>query len=846
MFSSQFFTLFRRLVLRNAMRHRLLTVLNVLCVALGVAVFLAIQIANYSATRSFNAAFDLVAGKSHLEIRGTINELLYPKIVDHPGVAAATPLVENVVTLPDIPGEFLRLFGIDVFTNAPFRTFELTQPNIENWLATRNGIAITPEFASMHQLQVGDTIRAVVNTRIVELKVLFLLETKETGANIDTRFAVMDIGWAQELFGTSGSLNSIQVLTDPPRAAEAVAEDLRRILPSNLQIAAPSQRSFQVEKMLAGFKLNLTALSMVALLVGMFLIYNTIAASATRRRQEIGILRSLGASRSEVRALFLAEALTFGTIGVCLGLVGGVALSSTLIGSVARTITSRYVLTSIDRTYLNPLDFVITSVLGLGAVALASWQPASRAARTDPVEALLLRPTIASEKRTTPSWSTAGAVLLLVAFFASTAALKTPFAWLGFAAAFFVLIGFACFSPDSTRLFSTAVEAFTRRLLLVRLAASNLGRGIHRNAITIASLSAAVAMMVSVSVMIYSFRHSVERWIDRSIIADLFIAPASNLVTGLGAFMPAETIDFLQNAPHVSVLDTFRKIQMTFREEIISLAVVEGIDRRNLHFVGGSDREKMQRFLTDRSVVLITESFARRFGLKTGQSVTLDTPAGLQDFEISGIYYDYTSDQGLILMARRTFEQFWNDDRVQSLAVYLEPDARSEDLERSFRKEFSDRGEFVVYRNSELHERILAIFDETFAVTYVLRVIAILVAVIGIFLSVTTLVIERQREIGVLRALGCSRGQIQQVFLYEAALLSVVASILGILAGIALSMLLIWVINRAFFGWSIALEMPWTLLAAAPLWIGVASIVSAWIPAIQAGRTEIASAIRSE
>lgn len=847
--NAQFLQLFHRLVIRNVLRHPLLAVLNILSVALGVSVFLAIQIANHSASRSFGAGIDLVAGRAHLEISGDIAETLFPRVAADPQVAAATPLVKGVATLPDSPGEYLRILGFDLFTNEPFRTFTLRRsdgsvPSFETWLATPYGVAISTEFAALHGLEPGDPLDVTVNTHPATLRIIALLEPNEANAAADPRFAAMDIGWAQELFGTAGMLSSIQVQAHHPEKAEALARELRPLLPTNVEIAAPSQRSFQVEKMLAGFKLNLTALSMVAMLVGMFLIYNTISASAVRRRREIGILRSLGATRPQIRALFVGEALMPGLAGIAVGLFAGVGLGSALLGSVARTITSLYVLTSIDRAYLSPADLALGAALGFATVLVAAWFPANRAALTDPVDALAPCSMMDRQIYASPRWAAAGFVLLAVAFAVSLRALNHGTGWLGFVAAFLVLTGFACFAPAATTVSSLVLKLVPA--ILVRIAASNLARSLHRNAVTTASLAAAVAMMISVSVMIHSFRTSVERWISRSIVADLFIAPASNLVVGLGSFVPLEAIEFLKEEPEVNAVETFREIHTTLRGEPASLAVVEGENRRNLDFVGGGNAKKMRRFLEEPDVVLVTESFAQRFDLREADPIALPTPKGERTFEIGGIYYDYTTDQGVILMSRRNFARYWDDPRVQTLAVYLEPGADPSALEEDFRRAFSAHGEFVLFRNRELRRRILQIFDQTFAVTYVLRIIAVIVAVVGIFLSFTTLVAERQREIGVLRSVGAAREQIRRLLIYEAGALGLVSSLLGLAAGVCLSLVLTWVINRAFFGWTIALEIPWLLLLAAPIWIGAASVAAAWVPALRAGRIAIATAIREE
>jgi putative ABC transport system permease protein len=842
-------------VVRHTRRHRLLALLNVLSVALGIAVYLAIQIANHSANRSFAAGIDLVAGKSHLEIRGDVDETLWPQIEKQAGVRAVTGLTEGVVTLPDFPGEYLRVLGIDLFTSEPFRTFQLSSGGqrlaLEPWLGTGDGVAVTAEFAQRAGVKVGDPLRVAVNSEIRTLTILSLLDTRDSPGASQSRIAVMDIGWAQQLFGKVGRLSSLQILLDDPNRGAAIAAQLQTLLPPDLRAAPPRQRSFQVQSMLAAFQLNLTALSMVALLVGVFLIYNTISASVTRRRVEIGVLRSIGATRWEIRILFLGEACLFGIPGIVLGAAGGVALAQVLTGAVAKTISSLYVLLSIERSFLDPWQFLVAAIFGLGSVLAGAWIPASDAARIDPVAALSLgaHAERTLERAARRSWL---AVLVLAAAgLAAWSALTVAPPVASFVAAFLVLAGFSLFAPGAVRRFGRLAAGGLRAGVLWRLAADNLRRSIHRNAVTVAALTAAIAMMVGLTVMIYSFRRTVGAWVQHAIVADLFIAPASNETIGLQATVPPPTIAWLRARPEVASVDTFRETTVSIRlgagaATPALLAVVEGVYRHNLSVVGGDADAKLARVFAG-SAIAVGEPFARKFRVREGDRVTLLTPTGESAVEIAAVYADYTRDQGVMLMSATTYARLWRaTPPAQSLSLYLRSGAASEVLAEAFTREFSRAGEYVIYSNRSLRTRIFAIFDQTFAVTYILRTVAFLVAIAGIFLSVTTLVAERERDIGVLRAIGASRGQVQRLLMLESGMIGIVSSALGLAAGLALAATLTWVVNPAFFGWSIHLQMPWASLAATPLWIVPATLLAAWYPAWRGSQTPIAAAVREE
>jgi len=852
--TSQFPTLFRWHVLRYAARHRVLGLLNIVSVALGIAVYLAIQIANHSANESFSAGVDLVAGKAQLEVRGDIDETLWPVVSATPGVRATTAVVEGVVTLPDFPGEYLRLVGVDLFSSAPFSTFRLGQEHgerveMERWLGRPGQIALTTEFAALHGLTVGSKLRAEVNAEPHELEVAALIDTKDSPAGAQPRFATIDLGWAQELFGRVGRLNSIQFLLHEPLRAAEVAAGLQARLPQDLRVEAPRQRSFQMQTMLAAFRLNLTALSLVSLLVGTFLIYNTISASVARRRVELGILRALGTTRNEIRALFLGEALIFGVLGIVLGSIGGVALARVTIGAVERTVSSLYLLVSIDRQFLSPWQFVTAAGFGIAAVLAGAWLPANEAARIDPVGVLSGG---AHEERKAAKqghWLWVAVVSLVFAILSSWLALRCGPPVLAFVGAFFTLIGFAALAPKTTA-GCGALGTFSRWPMLWRLAADRLRRSLHRNAVTVAALSTAMAMTVGLMVMIFSFRQTVDRWIGQSVVADLYVAPAANEVVGLGAVIPGRIVDWLRAQPEVASVDTFREISVTVDEgrserRNALLAVINGRYRRNLEFGTRDDDAVMARVMKGEAVV-VTESLARKFHLSVGQAVKVLTPHGAVALPIAGVYRDYTRDQGVILISANLYEQYWPSGGPHSLAVFLQPNASLDAVSTRFLTEAGKNGAYVVYSNRTLRQRILKIFDQTFAVTEVLRVIALAVAVLGIALAVITLVAERQRETGVLRAIGASAGQVRRLFMAEAAMIGGAACVLGLPAGLALAVVLTWIVNPVFFGWTIHFSLPWAALASLPLLIIPAAAVAAWWPAREAAQKNISEAVREE
>src|SRR3984957_1948848 len=614
-------------VVRYALRHKVLGVINILSVALGVSVYLAVQIANRSATAAFRAGIDVVAGRANVEVRGSLDDRLFPELQKVPGVTAATPLVERVVTLPDFPGEYLHILGVDPFTNSTFENFKLSKSgrdsfDSEAWFGNPRALAVAKKFADTHHLKPGDFIRVKLGDREIDLVLSFVLQAKDG----DSHFAAMDIGWAQELFGLQGKLTSVLFQISNPTNPEPVSENIRHLVPPDAVVQEPGTRSGQVENMLSGFELNLTALSMVSLLVGVFLIYNTVTASVVRRRNEVGILRALGASRAKVRWLFLGEAALYGMIGSVAGCVGGVLLSNFLVGAVSKTVTNLYVLTSIDHFYLPFWQIPVVLAVGMGSVLLGAFAPANAGAHLPPLRALNMGVLIERSERPRWQWILLSGGSLLAAFGASELALN-GYRKAGFAAAFFTLIGFCCLSPYLTHQFGILTGRVFRNLLLPRLAARNLVRSLYRHAITIAALASALAMLVSVSIMIYSFRKTVDRWLERRLVADLFVSPSTNEIIGYENFVPEDFIQFLRSRPEVEMIDTFRELTVRVNGEPAFLGVITGTNRNIPEFIGGENAKKYQAFQqADR--VTISEPLSRRLKLNQGDPVTIATPLG--------------------------------------------------------------------------------------------------------------------------------------------------------------------------------------------------------------------------
>ncbi len=840
--------------LRYFARHPALTALNVIGIALGVTVFLSIQIVNHSALESFRASVDIVAGKADLEVIGDglrFDEEAYPIVADHPDIAAATPTVEEVASLTDHPGEYLQILGVDIFSNQPLRTFELhdaqnQKPDVLAFLRDPKVIALTRKLSQRLNLKIGDPLRVETQTGTETFHVGFIIDFGEDAPGADEHLSVMDIANVQENFRHVGKLSRISALLRPGADFNAVCSDLRAKLPASVIVQAPDRRNRQIERMIGAFQLNLTALSLISLLVGMFLIYNTVATAVVRRRHEIGVLRALGLSGLQIQLLFMAEALVLGVAGSLLGLVLGVILAGQLVGAVSQTITSLYILASIQSLFISPWEMLIAMALCLGAVLIAAWFPAREAALISPIEALSVGHIEEKSARSTGRWLAIGIGMLIVSALLAHVSLNWGPAWLSFGSALFALLGFAFFVPTVSRLFSSCVKP---RSIMARLAFGHFAQSLHRNTIAIASLVVALAMVVGISTMIFSFRTTVEAWLNRSVQSDLVVAPAANLLIGNRELIRPEVEQIVAHLPHTTY-DSFRELRVQCQGESVKLATVRLAvtrDIERLDFEQGDSRQAFDQAI-DHGAVLVSQPFYRRFHLGLGNTINLATPTGRHDFKIAGVYIDYTTEGGVILVDWQTYRKFWQDDGINGIGIYIDKNSglTATQVQATLRPQLAPYGDYLVKSNQELRDQIFRIFDQTFSVTYILQTIGIIVSALGIFLSLTILVTERRREISILRAVGASRQQIKLLVLWEAGIIGLLGSFLGIAAGLVLAYILSFVINVSFFGWTISWATPWSFLLGLPVAVIIAALVAGYWPARQAAHLDIADGVKME
>lgn len=855
------------------------TLLTIIGVGLGVAATIAVQTANVDVLRSFEESVLTVAGPVTLEVsagEAGMDERLITTVREVTGVDSARPVVEVGVQVADRQQSFLVL-GLDLLDelNAvqgrlPVTLEALQRPGegdgMEALLAP-NGILVGQVLAS--ELNVGPTaaLELEVGSGKVSVVITGVMGRQAGEVSAWDRLAVMDIAAAQRTFGLNGRLDRIDVVTQSSSSVEQVAEAIAQILPPSVTVRRPIQRSRQVESMVSAFQMNLSVLSMVGLLVGVFLIYNTVSFTVAQRRREVGILRAIGMSEPMVVGLFLAEAGVFGVAGGVLGGGLGLVLGNVLVGLVGRTIHDLYVpMAAASRAFGFPPGsvrlLIEAIVIGSGVSVLGAVGPSLDAGRTLVVAALAPGEYDIAQRVRAASLGLVGGALLLFALGAAFAGPVGGVPVFGYLATFCLLAGLSCLVPIlmqwvcRTRELDASSPAPSLGGAIRHIAREQTTRGMGRNAVTVSAFLIGVAIMVGVMVMIRSFRDTVEIWIDQTVMADFIVAPAGwpHVVRGgtSAQVLPGAWRASLAGTAHVTAVDVYRDVRIDLDGRPIALVsrdVALHAARSRYLFLEGESAMILTRVAAGEGAI-ISEVVANSLQVAKGSRLSIPTPMGTKSLAVLGVFYDYATDGGKIVIDRSLYREWWNDDGVTVFPVYAEPGADLAQARTALLKTLADesRGTLLptVLSNRELRREILRIFDRTFTLTYVLEAIAVIIAMLGIINTLVTSVVERRRELATLQALGSSRGQITALILWEAGYLGILGTAMGLFGGLALAWILIRVINRQSFGWTIQVSWPLGLMAEVAALAFFASLLAGFWPARWASKQPLVEGLRYE
>jgi len=859
---------------RYLTRHPWQSVLMIIGITLGVAVVVAVDLANASASRAFDLSTETVAGRATHEIVGGpqgLDEKAYTILRLSGLVEAAAPVITEYVSSPQLGSRPLQLLGVDPFAETPFRDYlgsstgqnDSSQPapdisNLTVFLTEPGALLISTDVADRYNLSAcTDGIPSPKCEVTLEIggnqRQAFIAGLLHPADSLSQRaldgIILSDIATAQELTGKLGKLDRIDlILPDNAGAGSPLVSKIQALLPVQARLETVQARTGTVEQMTSAFRVNLTALSLLALVVGMFLIYNTMTFSVVQRRPLFGTLRCLGVTRREVFGLVMVEALIVGILGALFGVTLGVLLGQGAVRLVTQTINDLFFVVTVRGVQIPTSSLIKGGLLGISATLLTAAPPAWEAT-TVPPRAALSRSGLETKARRAVILAALGG-LGLVTLGGGALLIPSRSLVLSFAGTFAVIVGFAMLAPVVTGIFMRLVSPILGRIwgTLGRMAPRDVVNALSRTSIAVAALMVAVSVTIGVSLMVGSFRHTVVAWLSETLQGDIYISVPSQTATSSSATIDPSVVKVIQNWPGVARADVLRSATVDSTQGPVHIAATNNFtiaqERVFLAKEGPSDTiwQRMQQ-----GAVLISEPFANRLGIpRSGGSLTLYTDQGERKFPVIGIYYDYASIQGTVLMPLSVYRANWQDPAITAIALRLAPGAKVDQVVHDLQDNLNSTQNLLIRPNQTLRQEVLIVFDRTFAITGALQLLATIVAFIGVLSALLSLELERQREMGILRAVGMTVRQLWSLIMLETGLMGTVAGLLAMPTGYALALILVYIINRRSFGWTLQMQVQAEPFIQALAVAVIAALLAGLYPARRMGKMITSEALRSE
>ena len=822
-----------------------------LSVVLGVALAFSVHLINQSALGEFSAAVRQVNGQPDFELRAQrsgFDEQVYAKVAAHPQVAIASPVIEIDTYALDPQGQrvSLRVLGLDALVAAPLAPSLMPTPTpaaTPGAQADRMGVldpaALFLNAAAQRRLGDAATLRVQSGAQTVVLQVRGSVSTD------GPPLAVMDLAGAQAAFGWLGRISRIDVRLMPGADRAQVLRELA--LPAGLRAASPDESAQRVSNLSRAYRVNLTVLALVALFTGAFLVFSILSLSVAKRLPQLALLGVLGLTARERQALVLLESALLGVAGSVAGLALGTGLAALALRLLAGDLGGAYFPGVTPTLHFSLPAAVVYGLLGVVAAMAGGWLPARMAQHIAPAQALKgLGDTSAG---TGQAWW--GPALLGLGLLLS---LAPPVAELPLAAyvsvACLLLGGIACV-PAGVSLLLRWVKPPAEPLALLAVERARHQR--HTATIAVAGVVASLSLSVALTVMVASFRESVTQWLDTVLPADLYARNASSSAAADAVFLPPALVASVRTLPGVLRAETQRvsQIQLDAQRPAVALIARPLPDpARALPLVG-----ELAPALPGVTSAYVSEAMVSLYGAAVGTRLTLPLPNPrgenrAETVHVRGVWRDYARQHGAVMLDAADFQRLTGDERANDLALWMEPGADVADVRQRISTlaaglngeaaplEFASVG--------EIRSTSLRIFDRSFAVTYWLQAVAIAIGLFGIAASFSAQVLARKREFGLLAHLGLTRRQVLTVVAVEGAVWTAAGAVLGLLLGLAVSVVLVKVVNPQSFHWTMDLLLPWGRLALLCAAVVAAGTLTAWFAARGAATRQMALAVKED
>lgn len=882
---AQLLAFFAKMSLGHLRRHRLEAALCLAGVALGVTVAVAIDSAVQACIESFHGAVTSLAERSTHSIFGDSGfitdeqyiALLHRRfpfplapVIDrgvlvHAGPAADEP-VHPAANLNQPPGDadttrtaggsnpsggeiVARLLGVDIFSERRLRTFTQVQLKLDRaalraFLTEPAQVVLVAPLARQLGISIGATVMLTIGQRRLPVHVCGIIEPTGVARAQLTDVMIADLATAQELADSLGRVDRIDASLDNPMEVAS----LEAALPVGLQLQSTSRQSESLDELIGSYRLNLTALSMMASFVAVFIVYNAMLVSVQQRSRTLGVLRSLGASKSQLGGIYLAESVLFALVGGALGVVGGWGLSHVLLGFIATTINDLYATVRPGSVQLGAATWIKGMSISLASCLVGAGVPLARAARSAPITAVRRTARAAASRRAATSLLVAGIVLLAGSGLLARWPSDSP--TIGFAIAVLVALGFAFCCPWLVWIVGRAVAAAARprQMLPVQMAASGVARSLGITGIAVAATMLALAMNVSIRTMVQSFRDTLDRWVDQRFGADIFVSPELTFEHHIAATIDPAVAAWVAGQPETteSIAQRRTDIDLAGKSVLLGATDVARLLAENSIPVKQWAPGRAAAAFDPSLDVLISEPLAGRLHLAAGQSLTLESPSGPRSFFVLSVFYDFGTERGQVMLDRQTYAMLWRDQRIDSLRIRLTPGTNAATVASNWQAELRPRFPVTVTSFVALKVEVLTVFDRTFKVTEVLAWLAGGVAFCGMAGSLLAVALERRQDYAVLAAVGMSARQTVIWVTSQALLIAWISAAVSAVAGTVLAYVLADVIQYRSFGWSIP-TAPQPRFWAEALWLATAAaVVAAAYPIARLCRTAPAVSLREE
>lgn len=863
-------TIFSRIIWRHWKQETRRSLLLLILLAIGVAAFFSIRLANRAAVASFASFTNVVTKQTDAILAAPVGNLS-DSILEELGSALKgsgveiIPILELVAATPRPSEETklnsrppITLLGLDLialqnladteeqdrkwFTQTkPVSANQSTEPQAapnDLWriLNQPNAVFCSETMAREDSLNVGSNVSVVLNEKQLELEICGIIPSRSDQPAVPKNLLIVDLPVLQHLAGKQGQLDRIEFLfpaaVKGTATAQSLIDKIEKVAGERGRVKTPESRRETAAVMTQGFQLNLTILSLLALLVGIYLIFQSLDASVVRRRSEIATLRALGVTPREILYAWVLESLFLGIAGGVVGTFGGWLLAQGAVRVVSTTVNALYYATNVTAAELHFGETLLAISAAIACSMLAGWHPASRAALTPPAQ-LLTRGMDAKEPEPQLRAIVWGTPLFLAAI---GLALLPPitlkggghFPLGGYLSALFGILGGGIITGELLQALGFIAAPLTKTSASIKLGNSHISQPTGRHRWAVAALLCAVAMTGGMIILVASFEKSVSLWIQHTLQADLYVTSDANQTATSYNRIPEATWSAIVTNPAVSDSDVALILPAELPKGTVRLMGTNlAFYERHNQFTWLQKPTDQRIYQTADNAVLciVSEAFTERFGSRVGESLELPTPLGKQTLTIAGIYSDYGDEKGVIMVDRVHLSRWMNTTDASTLSLIASPGTDPLRLQSELRQRHPG---LAVITNSHLRNEVMRIFRQTFAITYALEGIGILVSLVGLGTTLASILLERKNELTTLRSLGMTPEHIALATAWEGAAIAFCGAFGGLLMSVGLGAVLIYVVNKQTFGWTLQPVVPLGPLLALVCGVVLCGSVTAW------------------